>query len=123
MRVIEHGEGGGPEVLRLGTRPIPRPGPGEVLVRVIAAGVNGPDLKQRRGNYPPPAGASDLMGLEVSGEVVETNQDLEENPEYVNEEPYGRGWLVAIDPEDMSSFEELMSPSDYAAHVKARAES
>lgn len=70
MKVIEHGQGGGPEVLRVGTRPVPEPGPGDVLVRVIAAGVNGPDLKQRSGNYPPPPGASDLLGLEMSGEVV-----------------------------------------------------
>ena len=75
MRVIEHGQGGGPEVLRLGTRPVPEPGAGEVLVRVIAAGVNGPDLKQRKGNYPPPPGASDLIGLEVSGEIVDTGRD------------------------------------------------
>ncbi len=70
MKVIEHAPGGGPEVLRLGTRPVPEPGRGEVLVRVIAAGVNGPDLKQRAGAYPPPPGASDLLGLEMSGEVV-----------------------------------------------------
>ena len=76
MRVIEHGEGGGPEVLRLGTRPVPEPRAGEVLVRVIAAGVNGPDLKQRKGNYPPPSGASDLMGLEMSGEVTAVGSDV-----------------------------------------------
>ncbi|MEM1343982.1 MAG: NAD(P)H-quinone oxidoreductase [Pseudomonadota bacterium] len=70
MRVIEHGEGGAPEVLRLGQRPRPEAGPGEVVVRVSAAGVNGPDLMQRRGLYPPPKGASDLLGLEVAGEVV-----------------------------------------------------
>ena len=76
MRVIEHGQGGGPEVLRVGHRPVPRPGPGEVLVRVIAAGVNGPDLKQRTGSYPPPPGASDLLGLEISGEVVEAGEGV-----------------------------------------------
>lgn len=76
MRVIEHGDGGGPEVLRIGMRAIPEPGADEVLVRVIAAGVNGPDLKQRLGNYPPPKGASDLMGLEVSGEIVETGSNV-----------------------------------------------
>ncbi len=70
MRVIEHGDGGGPEVLKLAERPVPAPGPGEVLVKVIAAGVNGPDLKQRAGSYPPPPGASDLLGLEVSGTVT-----------------------------------------------------
>jgi putative PIG3 family NAD(P)H quinone oxidoreductase len=61
---------GGPEVLRPGERPVLRPGDGEVLIRVAGAGVNGPDLMQRRGLYPPPPGASDLLGLEVAGEVV-----------------------------------------------------
>ncbi|MEO1776713.1 MAG: NAD(P)H-quinone oxidoreductase [Pseudomonadota bacterium] len=70
MRVIEAAEAGGPEVLRLATRPIPEPGPGEILIKVAAAGVNGPDIKQRKGAYPPPPGASDLMGLEVSGTVA-----------------------------------------------------
>lgn len=70
MQVIDHMPGGGPEVLRLETRPVPEPRPGEVLVRVLAAGVNGADLKQRKGNYPPPPDASDLLGLEASGEVV-----------------------------------------------------
>ena len=69
MRVIEHGEGGGPEVIRVGEAPVPQPGPGEVLVKVSAAGVNGPDLKQRAGGYPPPKGASPYMGLEMSGHV------------------------------------------------------
>jgi putative PIG3 family NAD(P)H quinone oxidoreductase len=70
MTVIDHGQGGGPEVLTAASRPVPEPGPGEVLVKVTAAGVNGPDLMQRRGLYPAPKGASDLLGLEVSGEVV-----------------------------------------------------
>ena len=70
MRVIDHGEGGGPEVLALASRPVPEPGDQDVLIRVTAAGVNGPDLKQRRGNYPPPPGASDLIGLEVSGHIA-----------------------------------------------------
>ena len=74
MRVIEHGDGGGPDVLTLGTRPVPDPGPGQILVKTIAAGVNGPDLKQRAGSYPPPKGASDLLGLEVSGEIVSLNE-------------------------------------------------
>ena len=63
---------GGPEVLAKTRSPLPVPGDDEVLVRVAAAGVNGPDLLQRRGLYPPPPGASPLMGLEVSGEVVAT---------------------------------------------------
>lgn len=70
MTVIEMGEGGGPEVLAPGRRPVPQPGHGEVLVKVAAAGVNGPDLMQRKGLYPPPKGASDLLGLEIAGEVV-----------------------------------------------------
>jgi putative PIG3 family NAD(P)H quinone oxidoreductase len=61
---------GGPEVLIASERPDPSPGPGEVLIRVAAAGVNRPDLMQRRGAYPPPPGASDLPGLEVAGEVA-----------------------------------------------------
>ena len=76
MRVIEHGAGGGPEVLVPGQRPRPQPGIGEVLIQVAAAGVNGPDLKQRAGNYPPPKGASDLIGLEVSGTIAALGQDV-----------------------------------------------
>lgn len=70
MAVVEARSPGGPDVLATGRRPVPTPGPGEVLVAVAAAGVNGPDLVQRRGHYPPPAGAPDLLGLEVSGRVV-----------------------------------------------------
>ena len=70
MKAIEISEPGGPEMLRPCTRPVPEPGEGEVLVRVAAAGVNFPDVAQRRGNYPPPPGASDLPGLELSGEVA-----------------------------------------------------
>lgn len=77
MTVIEMREAGGPEVLVPGRRPVPEPVRGEVLLRVTAAGVNGPDLVQRRGHYPPPKGASDLLGLEVSGEVVATGPDTE----------------------------------------------
>ena len=76
MTPIEMREPGGPEVLETGTRPLPVPGPGEVLIRVAAAGVNGPDLVQRRGHYPPPKGASDLLGLEVSGEIVALGKDV-----------------------------------------------
>ena len=76
MRTIEMREPGGPEVLETGTRPVPRPAPHEVLIRVTAVGVNGPDLVQRRGHYPPPKGASDLLGLEVSGEIAETGAEV-----------------------------------------------
>jgi putative PIG3 family NAD(P)H quinone oxidoreductase len=71
MTAIEISQPGGPEVLRPAPRPRPRPGPGEVLIAVHAAGVNRPDVLQRMGHYPPPAGASDIPGLEVAGEVVE----------------------------------------------------
>ena len=70
MRAIEIAEPGGPEMLRPCTREVPSPGAGEVLVRVAAAGVNFPDVAQRRGSYPPPPGASDLPGLELAGTVV-----------------------------------------------------
>ena len=72
MPVIEIREAGGPEVLVPGERPVPEPGEGEVLVRVLAAGVNRPDVMQRKGLYPPPPGASDIPGLEIAGEVVAT---------------------------------------------------
>ena len=70
MTAIAIREPGGPEVLEPTTRPVPQPGPGEVLVRVAAAGVNRPDVLQRMGFYPPPPGASDLPGLEIAGTVV-----------------------------------------------------
>jgi NADPH:quinone reductase len=72
MRAVIAEGGGGPEVLKLVTRPVPRPGPGEILVRVAAAGVNRPDVLQRQGAYPPPPGAPDILGLEIAGEVVGT---------------------------------------------------
>jgi putative PIG3 family NAD(P)H quinone oxidoreductase len=70
MTVIGISKPGGPEMLLPETRPVPTPGPGEILIKVIAAGVNRPDVAQRSGSYPPPPGASDLPGLEVAGEVV-----------------------------------------------------
>ena len=70
MSHIEMTAPGGPEVLRLTTGPTPTPKPDEVLIRVQAAGVNRPDIAQRSGSYPPPPGASPLLGLEVAGEVV-----------------------------------------------------
>lgn len=67
---------GGPEVLVIETRAVPRPSPTEVLILVEAAGVNGPDIMQRKGLYPAPAGASDLLGLEVAGTVVALGADV-----------------------------------------------
>jgi putative PIG3 family NAD(P)H quinone oxidoreductase len=70
MRFIDMAGPGGPEVLRLADGPVPRPGPREVLIRVAAAGVNRPDLLQRAGSYPPPPGASPVLGLEVAGTIA-----------------------------------------------------
>ena len=71
MRVVEIKKQGGPEVLYIGSRLIPKPKNNEVLIKVKAAGVNRPDILQREGEYPPPKGVSDILGLEISGEVVE----------------------------------------------------
>ncbi|MEM8662961.1 MAG: NAD(P)H-quinone oxidoreductase [Pseudomonadota bacterium] len=68
---------GGPEVLHLTQRPMPVPGASELLVKVAAAGVNRPDCFQRAGNYPPPPGAGDVLGLEIAGEVVAVGADVE----------------------------------------------
>ena len=70
MTAVAISEPGGPMVLKPERRDVPQPGPGEIVVRVHAAGVNRPDVLQRRGVYPPPPGASDLPGLEVAGEVA-----------------------------------------------------
>ena len=76
MTVIEARESGGPEVLVPGERPVPLPGPDEVLIVVEAAGINRPDVLQRQGLYPPPKGASDLLGLEVAGAVVAVGENV-----------------------------------------------
>ncbi len=70
MRVVELDGFGGPEVLGIGRAPVPVPGEGEVLIRVVAAGFNRADLVQREGGYPPPPGITDVLGLECSGTVV-----------------------------------------------------
>ncbi len=70
MSAIEISEPGAPSALRLVSRPVPRIGPEEVLIRVAAAGVNRPDVLQRMGHYPPPPGTTDIPGLEVAGEIV-----------------------------------------------------
>src|SRR6188768_1430180 len=77
MRAVEIAEPGGPEVLRLAERPVPRPGPGQVLVAVSHAGVNRPDVLQRLGRYPPPPGASDIPGLEIAGTIVALGEGVD----------------------------------------------
>ena len=76
MRAIEITTPGEPEVLKLGTRPDPQPQSGEVLIKVVAAGVNRPDVLQRKGNYPVPPGASDIPGLEVAGAITALGKDV-----------------------------------------------
>lgn len=71
--VVADGSGG----LAVVDRPVPQPGPGEVLVKVAAAGVNRPDILQRRGLYPPPPGAPDILGLEIAGQIVAGGQQEE----------------------------------------------
>ncbi|WP_271395948.1 NAD(P)H-quinone oxidoreductase [Neomicrococcus lactis] len=70
MKAVEFSASGGPDVIRVVERPVPQPGPGEVLVKVAAAGLNRADSQQRKGFYPPPPGASDIPGLEISGNIV-----------------------------------------------------
>lgn len=70
MRQVRFTTAGGPEVIAIETAPVPQPGPGQVLVEVVAAGINRPDCIQRSGNYPPPPGATEIPGLEISGRVV-----------------------------------------------------
>lgn len=78
MKCIEVPEPGGPEALKLGTRPVPEPEHGEVLVKVASAGVNRPDVMQRQGSYPPPPGASDILGLEIAGTVAKVGPGVSE---------------------------------------------
>jgi NADPH2:quinone reductase len=79
MTVVGISKPGGPEVLLPETRAVPQPGPDEILIKVMAAGVNRPDVAQRMGHYPPPPGASDLPGLEVAGEVVAVGNNARKN--------------------------------------------
>jgi putative PIG3 family NAD(P)H quinone oxidoreductase len=83
MRAIDPEAPGGPEVLVAVQRPVPTPGPEEVLIRVAAAGVNRPDVLQRMGGYPPPPGTISILGLEVAGEVVAVGADVQ--PELVGQ--------------------------------------
>lgn len=78
MTAVEIREPGPPQVLRAVPRPVPQPAPGEVLIEVAAAGVNRPDVLQRKGAYPPPPGVTDIPGLEVAGEVVLRGEGVHE---------------------------------------------
>ena len=98
--VIADGDGG----LAIVERRVPQPGPGEVLIRVAAAGVNRPDVLQKRGAYPPPPGAPDVLGLEVAGEVIGAGEGTEQ---LRNQNVCA---LVALAKQDLDpmSIEELM---------------
>lgn len=76
MNVVEIGQPGPPQALRPAQRPVPAVGRGEVLIKVAAAGVNRPDVMQRQGAYPPPAGVTDIPGLEVAGEIVSVGAEV-----------------------------------------------
>ena len=78
MTAIEITRPGAPEVLKPTTRPVPVAGPGEVLIRVAAAGVNRPDVAQREGNYAPPPGVTDIPGLEIAGEIVALGEGVDD---------------------------------------------
>src|SRR3569623_34560 len=77
MKAVVASQGSGSDRLSLVDRPVPAPAPGEVLVRVAFAGVNRPDVLQSRWLYPPPAGASDILGLEIAGDVVATGEEAQ----------------------------------------------
>lgn len=76
MLAIDPEAPGGPEVLVPVERPVPQPGPGEVLVKVAAAGVNRPEVMQRKGHYPPPPGAPSILGMEIAGKIVAVGEDV-----------------------------------------------
>jgi putative PIG3 family NAD(P)H quinone oxidoreductase len=78
MTAVEIREPGPPQVLRAVQRPVPQPGPGEVLIKIAAAGINRPDVMQRKGIYPPPPGITDIPGLELAGEVVLLGEGVHE---------------------------------------------
>ncbi len=78
MAAVDAPKPGGVEALRLARRPVPRPGPGEVLIRIAAAGLNRADILQREGNYPMPPGVTDILGLEASGTIVACGPGVKE---------------------------------------------
>src|SRR4051812_49272974 len=78
MKFVEVPQPGGAEVLRIGTCPTPKPGKGEVLIKVAAAGLNRGDILQRRGLYPPPPGSSLILGLEAAGTIAAVGEGVSE---------------------------------------------
>ncbi len=84
MQTIEITQAGGPEVLKPVQRPIPAPKPDEVLIKITAAGVNGPDVMQRKGLYNPPEGVTDIPGLEIAGTIVALGDDVAQSQHFKN---------------------------------------
>ena len=117
MKAVEISSYGPPGVLRLGDRPAPVPGAGELLIRVTASGINRPDVLQRTGNYPVPSGASDIPGLEVAGEVVDVNNALKDKPETVNTDPHGN-WMIVIRMSNPADAGSLLDARQYEELVK-----
>jgi len=118
MNVVEISEPGAPEVLVPATRPVPVPEPHEILVKVIAAGVNMPDVLQRQGRYPLPPGASDLPGLEISGEIIAKGDDVSQQSvgDRVCGLTKGGGYaeIIAIDASHCLTIPEGVSDEDAA---------
>ena len=118
MSVVEMREPGAADVLYLGERLLPECRDHEVLIKTHHAGVNGPDLVQRRGHYPPPKGASDLLGLEVSGEIVGVGADVTRWAlgDQVIALTNGGGYAeyVAVDAEHVLSIPQGVSMTDAA---------
>ncbi|MBY0398313.1 MAG: NAD(P)H-quinone oxidoreductase [Thermoleophilia bacterium] len=123
MRAILVARPGGPEVLALGDAEGPRPGPGEVLLRVAATAVNRADLLQRMGRYPPPPGASEILGLEAAGVVAETGPGVEGwsagDPAMALLAGGGYAELVAVPAGQLMPVPEGMDPLDAAAVPEA----
>ncbi len=116
MRAIEISTPGGPEVLRPGQRPVPSPAAGEVLIEVAAAGVNRPDVLQRKGGYPPPPGASDIPGLEVAGTIVALGPNVASSPQDNNRSaPQVHDWKIG---DEVCA---LVTGGGYAEYVAAPA--
>ena len=110
MQAIEISTPGGPEVLRPGRRPVPSPAAGEVLIEIAAAGVNRPDVLQRKGGYAPPPGASDIPGLEVAGTIVAIGRQ-----DHDKSTPQVTGWKVG---DEVCA---LVTGGGYAEYVTAPA--
>ncbi len=138
MQAIEITQAGGPEVLKPAKRPVPTPKPDELLIEIAAAGVNGPDVMQRKGLYNPPAGVTDIPGLEVSGKIVAIDDAVKQQQFKIGDEVCaliaGGGYAeyavapaanVMLIPQGLSMVEAAIMPENFMtvwAHLFMRAE-